>query len=132
MIDLIIFDHWNNVKKKLHQKAKEVEFFKEKQIWWCSIGQNLGSESYGKGVTFSRPVLVFKKLSERTFLGIPLTSKTKQGSWYVTIKHRGQEITALLNQIRIYDKKRLSNRLGEIDDEDYKRIKADFSSFYCS
>jgi len=131
MIDLIIFDHWNNVKKKLHQKGKEVEFFKEKQIWWCSIGQNLGSESYGKGVTFSRPVLVFKKLSERTFLGIPLTSKTKQGSWYVTIKHRGQEITALLNQIRIYDKKRLSNRLGEIDNEDFRRVKTGFSAFYC-
>ena len=67
MIDLITFDQWNEVKKNLHQKEKEVEFFKEKQIWWCSVGQNLGSESYGKGATFSRPVLVFKKLSERIF-----------------------------------------------------------------
>ncbi|OGG87391.1 hypothetical protein A3B87_00770 [Candidatus Kuenenbacteria bacterium RIFCSPHIGHO2_02_FULL_39_13] len=132
MIDLITFDHWNEVKKKLHQKEKEVEFFKERQIWWCSIGQNLGSESYGKGATFSRPVLIFKKLSQRTFLGIPLTSKTKPGSWYVTIRHRSREITALLNQIRIYDKKRLANRFGEIDDEDFRRIKAGFSAFYCS
>jgi len=132
MIDLITFDQWNEVKKNLHQKEKEVEFFKEKQIWWCSVGQNLGSESYGKGATFSRPVLVFKKLSERIFLGMPLTSKTKQGSWYVTIKHRGREITALLNQIRIYDKKRLLDRFGEIDDEDFRRIKAGFFSFYSS
>ena len=63
---------------------------------------------------------------------MPLTSKTKQGSWYVTIKHRGREITALLNQIRIYDKKRLLDRFGEIDDEDFRRIKAGFSSFYSS
>ena len=132
MIDLKTFDQWNEIKKNLHQKEKEAEFFKEKQIWWCSIGQNLGSESYGKGATFSRPVLIFKKLSQRTFLGIPLTSKTKQGSWYITIRHRSKEITALLNQIRIYDKKRLSNRFGELDDEDFYLIKAKFSAFYCS
>lgn len=74
MINLEFFDNWNEIKKQLHQKEKEVKFFKERQIWWCSIGQNLGSESYGKGLTFTRPILVYKKLSERIFLGTPLTT----------------------------------------------------------
>lgn len=131
MIDILLFDNWNIVKKKLHQKEKEVEYFREGQIWWCSIGQNLGSESYGKGLTFTRPILVYKKLSERIFLGIPLTTKIKIGTWYVTIKQNKKDITAQFNQVRIYDKKRLRNKMGEIDDEDFKKIKAGFQALYC-
>lgn len=131
MINIEFFDNWNVVKKKLHLKEKEVEYFKEGQIWWCSIGQNLGSESYGKGLTFTRPILVYKKLSDRIFLGIPLTTKIKIGTWYVTIKQNKQDITAQFNQIRIYDKKRLRNKMGEIDDEDYKKIRVGFQSLYC-
>ena len=117
MIDFNLFDEWNIVKKKLQQKDG-VKFFRERQIWWCGVGQNLGSEIYGKGVTFTRPVLVYKKLSGETFLGLPMTSKAKQGSWYVTICHRSRSITVLLNQAKIYDKKRLIDRFGEIDDAD--------------
>src|SRR3989344_4883807 len=129
MIDLKIFDDWNIVKKRLQQK-ESVRFFRERQIWWCSIGQNLGSESYGKGKTFTRPVLIFRKLSGDLFLGLPVTSKIKQGSWYANIRHRGQEITVLFNQVRIYDKKRLMDRFGEIDDADYAKIKTGFMSLY--
>lgn len=132
LLDLSIFDNWNKVKKRLHQKEKEVEFFKERQIWWCSIGQNIGSESYGKGLTFTRPILVYRKLSDRIFLGIPLTSKIKIGTWYVTIRQNNKEITAQFNQIRIYDKKRLRNKMGEVDDADFEKIKQGFESLYCS
>jgi len=131
MINLELFDNWNEIKKQLHQQEKEIEFFKERQIWWCSIGQNLGSESYGKGLTFTRPILVYRKLSDRIFLGIPLTTKIKIGTWYVTIRQNHKDITAQFHQIRIYDKKRLRNKIGEIDDEDFRRIKAGFESLYC-
>lgn len=131
MVDLKLFDEWNVVKKRLQQQDR-VKFFKQRQIWWCSIGQNLGSESYGKGRTFTRPVLIFKKLSGELFLGLPLTSKIKQGSWYVSMRHKGNEVTVLLNQARLYDKKRLVYRFGEVDDADYDRIKKGFSDLYCS
>lgn len=131
MIDSRLFDDWNVVKKNLQQK-ESVKYFKERQVWWCSIGQNLGSESYGKGKTFTRPVLIYKKFSGELFLGLPVTSKMKQGSWYVSIKHKGQDITVLYNQARIYDKKRLVDRFGEIDDTDYAKIKTGFMSLYCA
>jgi len=131
MISLDIFDNWNEVKKKLHQQKREAQFFKERQIWWCSIGQNLGSENYGKGETFTRPILIYRKLSDRIFLGIPLTTKIKSGSWYVAIRQNNIVINAQLHQIRIYDKKRLRNKVGEVDDEDFARIKKGFESLYC-
>ena len=57
----IKYDQWNNVKKELANREEKF-FFKEGEIWWVSLGQNLGTESYGKGDTFRRPVLVIKKL----------------------------------------------------------------------
>jgi len=131
MVDLRLYDNWNVVKKSLQQKDK-VEFFRERQIWWCSIGQNLGSESYGKGRTFTRPVLVFKKLSGDIFLGLPMTSKLKQGTWYLTIRHQGKEVTVLYHQTRVFDKKRMVRSFGEVDDEDFAKIKTGFISLYCS
>ena len=131
MLDLKLFDDWNIIKKGLEQNYR-VEFFKERQIWWCSIGQNLGSESYGKGRTFTRPVLIFKKLSSHIFLGLPLTTKIKQGSWYVVIRHQSKDVTVLYHQARIFDKKRLVDSLGEVDDADFAKIKKGFTSLYCS
>ena len=128
---LKLFDSWNIIKKNL-QERHSVKFFKERQIWWCSIGQNLGSESYGKGKTFTRPVLVFKKLSGELFLGLPITSKIKQGTWYVSMRHKGQDMTVLFNQARVFDKKRLVDRFGEVDDADFDKIKTGFQSLYCS
>ena len=131
MEDLKIYDEWNEIKKKIQVKDK-LGYFKERQIWWCSIGQNLGSEIYGKGATFTRPVLVFKKLSGHAFLGLLMTSKAKSGSWYVTIKHKGEEVTALLHQVRVFDKKRLVDRFGQVDDADFEKIKKGFMALYCS
>lgn len=124
-----LFDTWNKIKKKI-QGGKKVEYFRERQIWWCSVGQNIGCETYGKGNTFARPVFIFKKLTNNSFLGIPLTSKDKTGSWYIKFTHKGKEINAMLHQIRIFDKKRLIDRFGEIDDRDFDRIKRGFSNLY--
>lgn len=77
MVDDYLFDEWNEVKKKLDKKTGN-SLFREGQIWWCSVGQNVGSETYGKGKIFARPVLVFKRLSAQLFIGIPLTTKQKK------------------------------------------------------
>lgn len=42
------YDEWNKEKKKISDIDKKV-FFKEGEIWWCSLGINLGEEVYGKG-----------------------------------------------------------------------------------
>ncbi len=61
------FDCWNDIKKKLDESKKTL-FFKERDVWWCSIGLNVGDEENGKNQFFSRPVLVVRKFNNRLFL----------------------------------------------------------------
>jgi mRNA interferase MazF len=106
--------------------------FKEGEIWWCSIGMNIGREVFGKGKDFARPVFVFKKLDRDSFLAIPLTTQQKSGSWYVPIFYNGVESRAILSQIRILDKKRLIKQIGTLSYKNSRYIKERFIKFYSS
>ena len=69
-------DEWGNMKKYLNdRKAADIPKYKDGEIWWVAVGENVGIEINGKGGQFSRPVLVYKKFSDEGFAGIPLTSK---------------------------------------------------------
>ncbi len=93
---------------------------------------NVGEEMYGKGATFTRPVLVFRKFTSNSFLGLPLTQQGKQGSWYVEITIHGKNNWVILNQARIFDKKRFSTKIGTLDDKDFEVVKERFLKFYGS
>ncbi len=84
---------WCKLKIDLWNKQSNV-VFKPGDIWWCSLGMNLGEEMFGKGTKFRRPVM--------------------------------------LNQARILDKKRLTNRIGELDSIDFKKVRERFLEFYGS
>ena len=56
---------WLDLKIKLWTHDKGV-IFKQGEVWWCSLGLNLGEEIFGKGEKFSRPVLVFKKFTSNS------------------------------------------------------------------
>lgn len=101
------------------------------EIWWCSLGMNVGEESYGKGDRFTRPVLIFKKFSSDSFLGLPLTTKRKEGSWYATITVNGNTQWVMLNQARILDKKRFIELLCIVDIRDFETVKQGFHKLYC-
>jgi len=93
---------------------------------------NLGEEMFGKGNKFTRPVLIFRKFTGNSFLGLPLTRQEKQGSWYVEITIHGEKNWVMLNQARVLDKKRLTNRIGALDNGDLKKVKEKFLKFYDS
>ena len=44
-------------KKQLH-KRKTAPRFKEREVWWCKIGLNVGVEQDGKGNNYTRPILI--------------------------------------------------------------------------
>ena len=67
------FDEWNDTKKTVHKKT-EVAHFREREIYVSTLGSNVGFEQDGKGDDFVRPVLVVRKFSKYSFIGIPLTS----------------------------------------------------------
>lgn len=73
---------WFKIKMALWNKPSKV-IFKQGDIWWCVLGVNLGEEVIGKGLKFTRPVLIFRKFTSNSFLGLPLTKQEKKGSWYV-------------------------------------------------
>ncbi|GAB5417026.1 MAG: hypothetical protein Crog4KO_18920 [Crocinitomicaceae bacterium] len=116
------FDRWNEKKKKLAVISKK-HLFKEGDVWWISLGLNIDSESYGKGEEFRRPVLVLRKLSGSNFIGIPLSSRLKQGTWFAEVKILGEDQTALLYQVRMFSSNRLQRRLTTLEDNDFNQIK---------
>jgi len=120
---------WFRLKLVLWNKESKT-VFKQRELWWCSLGVNLGEEIFGKGEKFTRPILIFRKLTGNSFLGLPLTSHQKEGSWYVRISQRGRKSWVMLNQARILDKKRLTNRIGTLDDKDFQEVKQRFLDFY--
>lgn len=124
------FLEWIKLKGSLHDLSKDsIPLFKEGEVWWCSVGENVGSEINGKGHHFTRPVIIYKKLDHYTFMGIPLTSKIKTGSWFVYIKFKGDQ-TAMLNQLRLLSAKRLRYRIGMLDEIDYEKVKTGFHRLY--
>jgi len=62
------FDTWNN-HKKLINKQRAAPFYKEREVWWCALGVNVGFEQDGTGKNFDRPVLVLKGFNRETFFG---------------------------------------------------------------
>ena len=72
------FDEWMVLKRNLHNMNR-LRLVHEGEIWWCAMGENVGIEINGKHEVYSRPVLVFKKLSRFGFMGIPLTSQSHTG-----------------------------------------------------
>lgn len=114
------FNEWILLKEKIHERNYNAPYVSEGEIWWASVGENVGSEIDGKSSLFSRPVLIYKKLSHHFYFVVPTTTKDKTGSWYVQFKHRGKKMVACLQQSRSMDYRRLSSKLGEMDGKAFR------------
>lgn len=116
------FYKWYMLKEQLHNTEKE-QYFKERDVFWASIGVNIGYEQDGKGEIFSRPVLIIKKYNKNIFFGVPLSTKIKDGTFFFTFSLNDKPSNALLVQCRIYDTKRLENKIGKIAQKDFEALK---------
>lgn len=52
---------WTKLKMRIHSKEERIIYFNEREVWWASVGINIGNEVDGKNGYFERPVLVLKK-----------------------------------------------------------------------
>lgn len=114
-------DAWNSLKKQLAAKESP-RFFRAQEIWWCSVGLNVGYEIYGKGPAFIRPVLVLKKKSRDTFIGIPMSTRLKDRPDYYLIEFNGKTSAMLVGEIRNFDARRLADRMGKLSDPKFMQI----------
>jgi mRNA interferase MazF len=119
------FNGWNRLKQKIDAKTSP-PFFSEGQVWWCSLGVNVGFEIYGKSCVYTRPVLILKKYSRQTFFGLPMSSKRKDRTAYYPIDFQGSEGSLILDQGRTLDSRRLIDRMGEFSEDAFMELKEAF------
>ena len=114
------YDNWNILKKQLSEINRA--YFHKGEIWYTSIGKNIGDEEDGKNQNFERPVLVTRKFNNNIFIGVPLTSQEKIGKYYHKL-NSFTGTTAILSQVRLFDAKRLLRVIGKIENDELKEIK---------
>ncbi len=110
-----IFADWTKLKIRIHVSESEKEvYFKEGQVWWASVGQNIGVESNGKNDSFERPVIILKKFNKDSFLGVMLYSKSKQRDHYIKLQDiKGASNIANISQIKTMSSKRLLRKISD-------------------
>ncbi len=124
------FKDWFSLKPKLDSNNHKPPFVSERDIWWAHLGENIGTEISGKSKKFTRPVIIYKKLSNYTFLVIPTSTKIKSGSWYFNFIYKNKSLITCLHQIKIIDYRRLDDKMGKISQLDFELIKKSLLNLY--
>lgn len=117
------FDAWNEEKKVLNASTPGL-IFKEGEVWWCSVGANVGSEVFGKGTKFTRPVIVLRKLSQEACVVLPVTSQPppRLGSWYHQMNFNGRDQFVMMHQVRMVSVRRFGSRLSTLPEPDFAAL----------
>jgi len=116
------FDRWNKKKKIVNNVNNS--FYHDREVWWCTLGLNIGFEQDGKGEDFSRPILVIKGFSREVLLCIPLTTRLKEGKYYHDIILNDKiKRKVILSQVRLIDSRRLEEKICTIDKTQFNSIK---------
>jgi len=124
-----LFDAWNIYKKRLDAVGR-TPAIKDGEVWWGAVGKNIGSEINGKNEKFSRPILVLRKLSRYTFMGIPLTSQEKEGDWFVRFTFKDKIEYAAICQARVFSVSRLYTKIGTLPKSDLELVQDGFLKLY--
>lgn len=117
------FAQWHAVKRRINSRLTVLPY-KEREIWWCSVGVNVGREADGKGPNAVRPVLVVRKFNVDTFLGLPLTSQKKDNTrFFHPFFFHGRNQYAMLSQLRLWEGRRLQNKMGQLSEGKFNDVK---------
>ncbi len=117
------FDAWNEKKKEIHGKG-ESRYYRAREVWWCSLGVNVGFEQDGTGNNGERPVLILKAFSRQVCLVLPLTSSTKENAYHVALGEiEGRQAFAIMSQLRLIDTRRLINRIHIVDEQLFEEVR---------
>lgn len=124
------FDGWIEKKKETHYRKSLPPQFKERDIWWVSVGVNVGFEEDGKNGNYVRPALIIKKFSRDLFLGAPMSTKLKDNKYYVKVTVKGNVVSVLTSQIRVFSSKRMWNKLAELGENDFGIVLTEVKNFF--
>ncbi|HEY5221228.1 MAG TPA: hypothetical protein VIJ29_03765 [Candidatus Paceibacterota bacterium] len=119
------FWRWNKQKSKLNN-AVPAPLFKEREIWFCHLGLNVGHEQDRDLETFLRPVIILKKFSNTVFFAIPLTRTPRFGREYFTVINDRGVGFAMLSQGRVLDTRRLNYYSTVMLENEFESLKLRF------
>ena len=120
------FSKWHKIKSLINKNNRKF-YFREREVWLCSLGFNIGFEQDGKGDDFIRPVLIVKQYNLDIFWALPLTGKDKSeklSKYYQKIKFDSVVSSVILSQLRLLDKKRLIRKMGVISETEFEAVKS--------
>ena len=118
------YKNWN-ILKKILDEIDIIVPFNEKEIWWCSLGLNIGIEIDGKGDNLERPVIIIKKLNREHAWVVPITcSGSKDYRYYVPVLHESLNPNSLVavTQMQTISSRRLMTRIGIISSAQFMEI----------
>ena len=117
------FDNWFKNKTGLNAQ-EEPPFYHEREVWWCALGVNVGSEQDGTGKNFDRPVVVVKGFNKDVCFVVALTGKKRESKFHYYIgKVEDVEASAILSQVRLVDTRRLVKKMCTLDEKIFKELK---------
>lgn len=127
---LKIFTDWTKIKVKVHLFSKKEIYPKIREIWWVSIGQNIGVEINGKNKNFERPVVIMKVFNNFSALVAPISSTVKKDKYCIQFKNEKDEENIIkMSQIRSMSTKRFIRKVGDLNIEDFEKIRELFRTF---
>lgn len=123
------FGKWRELKGYIEENNTPF-LFREREIWWASIGLNIGEEQDGKNELFERPVLILRKFSKGIFWGLPTSSKIKNNEYNFKYSPDQEEDTSiLLSQLRIFSSKRLIRKTVTMNESEFIEIRKRVAGF---
>jgi len=123
------FDEWNNTKKLLEKNIENFLQINEKEIWWSSLGVNLGDEEDGKNSNFERPILIIKKFNNKVVWILPLSTQSGNPKYYFSLEPKETKSYVILSQLRLISIKRLRRMIRKISSKQFDEIRKGIIGF---
>ena len=120
------FDAWNTQKKIIHQRQPP-PYIKDGDIWWCSIGLNVGHEEDGKNEWFERPVCLIRCFRGGLVWVVPFTSHPHSGPYVVRVRFNQRDSWALITHVRLLSTRRLQRKVSHVSEETLVHIRTKLS-----
>ncbi|MEK7107260.1 MAG: type II toxin-antitoxin system PemK/MazF family toxin [Patescibacteria group bacterium] len=116
------FDGWNEVKKKTN--AEQSRLYTVREVWWCRLGVNIGTEQDGKGEWHVRPCVIMRGFGPDACLVVPLTTSPRKHALRVPIGLvKDREARANLSQLRVVDTRRLEAKICFLEKDAFSKLR---------
>ena len=116
---------WTKRKVRHHVSDLSPTFhYKEREIWWAALGQNIGFEINGKHEFFERPVVILKRYNENMCFVVPLSTQVKNPLpfYQILVNFDVKPSVAIISHGKTISTKRLLRKAAKIDIDTYRKI----------